>query len=41
MSIFNALQLPVTQIPIGLSDDGMPLGIQVSIIKKIKKLLNK
>lgn len=28
-AIFNALQLPVTQVPIGLSEDGLPLGIQV------------
>lgn len=28
-AIFNVLRLPVTQIPLGLSDDGIPLGIQV------------
>jgi fatty acid amide hydrolase 2 len=27
--IFNALQLPVTQVPLGLDDGGLPLGIQV------------
>lgn len=28
-AIFNALALPVTQVPLGLSKDGLPLGIQV------------
>ncbi|XP_071955028.1 fatty-acid amide hydrolase 2-A-like [Antedon mediterranea] len=28
-AIFNALGLPVTQVPLGLSSDGLPLGIQV------------
>ncbi|KAL1491976.1 hypothetical protein ABEB36_012486 [Hypothenemus hampei] len=28
-SIWNALRFPVTQVPMGLSQDGMPLGIQV------------
>ena len=28
-AIFNALGLPVTQVPLGLSREGLPLGIQV------------
>jgi fatty acid amide hydrolase 2 len=28
-AIFNVLKLPVTQVPMGLSKDGLPLGIQV------------
>lgn len=28
-AIFNVLKLPVTQVPLGLSKDGLPLGIQV------------
>ncbi|XP_055375777.1 fatty-acid amide hydrolase 2 [Condylostylus longicornis] len=28
-SIFNVLKVPVTQVPLGLSSDGLPLGIQV------------
>ncbi|PVD28222.1 hypothetical protein C0Q70_10809 [Pomacea canaliculata] len=28
-AIFNALALPVTQVPLGLSPDGLPLGVQV------------
>ncbi|XP_069181502.1 fatty-acid amide hydrolase 2-B [Procambarus clarkii] len=28
-AIFNALGFPVTQVPLGLSPDGLPLGIQV------------
>lgn len=28
-AIFNILGLPVTQCPLGLSKDGLPLGIQV------------
>ncbi|XP_069705396.1 fatty-acid amide hydrolase 2 isoform X1 [Periplaneta americana] len=28
-SVFNVLNLPVTQVPMGLSKDGLPLGIQV------------
>jgi len=28
-AIFNALGLPVTQVPLGLSKEGLPLGIQV------------
>jgi hypothetical protein len=31
-AIFNVLKLPVTQVPMGLSKDGLPLGIQVHII---------
>jgi fatty acid amide hydrolase 2 len=27
--IFNALELPVTQVPLGLSAQGLPLGVQV------------
>jgi fatty acid amide hydrolase 2 len=27
--IFNVLELPVTQVPLGLGSDGLPLGIQV------------
>jgi fatty acid amide hydrolase 2 len=28
--IFNALGYPVTQVPLGLSKDGFPLGLQVA-----------
>lgn len=28
-AIFNVLKFPVTQIPVGLSKDGLPLGIQI------------
>ncbi|XP_025405519.1 fatty-acid amide hydrolase 2-A [Sipha flava] len=28
-AIFNVLKLPVTQVPLGLNKDGLPLGIQV------------
>ncbi|KAL0275321.1 UNVERIFIED_CONTAM: hypothetical protein PYX00_003209 [Menopon gallinae] len=28
-AIFNVLKLPVTQVPLGLSKDGLPMGIQV------------
>ena len=28
-AIFNALELPVTQVPLGLDDRGLPLGVQV------------
>lgn len=28
-AVFNVLKLPVTQVPMGLSKDGLPLGIQV------------
>jgi hypothetical protein len=31
-AVFNVLKLPVTQVPMGLSKDGLPLGIQVHII---------
>ena len=27
--ILNALELPATQVPLGLSADGLPLGVQV------------
>jgi fatty acid amide hydrolase 2 len=27
--IFNPLELPVTQVPLGLSEEGLPLGVQV------------
>ena len=29
-SIFNALEFPATQVPIGLDEVGMPVGIQVA-----------
>jgi len=29
-AIFNVLGLPVTQVPTGLSDEGLPLGVQVA-----------
>lgn len=29
-AIFNALGFPVTQVPLGLAPNGLPLGIQVS-----------
>lgn len=28
-SLFNVLHVPCTQVPMGLSDDGRPLGLQV------------
>ena len=28
-AVFNALELPVTQVPLGLDADGLPLGVQV------------
>jgi len=28
-AIFNVLELPVTQVPLGLNRDGLPLGVQV------------
>ena len=28
-AIFNVLQLPVTQVPLGLNADGLPLGVQI------------
>lgn len=27
--VFNVMELPVTQVPLGLSDEGLPLGVQV------------
>jgi fatty acid amide hydrolase 2 len=35
-AIFNVLKLPVTQIPMGLSKDGLPVGIQVHFIVRLK-----
>jgi len=35
-AIFNVLKLPVTQVPMGLSKDGLPLGIQVHTILQAK-----
>lgn len=32
-AIFNVLDVPVTAIPVGLSRDGMPLGVQVVAAK--------
>jgi fatty acid amide hydrolase 2 len=29
-AVFNALELPVTQVPLGLNDRGLPLGVQVA-----------
>lgn len=29
-AIFNVLELPVTQVPLGLNDHGLPLGVQVA-----------
>jgi fatty acid amide hydrolase 2 len=28
-AVFNALELPVTQVPLGLGPGGLPLGVQV------------
>lgn len=28
--VFSVLQFPVTQVPVGLSDDGLPVGVQVA-----------
>jgi fatty acid amide hydrolase 2 len=30
MLVFNLAGLPVTQVPLGLNDDGLPLGVQVA-----------
>lgn len=27
--VFNALKLPVTQVPLGLGSDGLPVGLQI------------
>lgn len=29
MSVFNLLSVPVTQCPLGLSSQGLPLGVQI------------
>ncbi len=31
-AIFNVMELPVTQVPLGLNDEGLPLGVQVAAI---------
>lgn len=43
MMIFNAIGLPVTQCPIGLNKNGLPIGFQVILFKNnyLKKFLNK
>ena len=28
-AVFNAILMPVTQIPLGLAPDGLPLGVQL------------
>jgi fatty acid amide hydrolase 2 len=30
MIVFNLAAVPVTQVPLGLGDDGLPLGVQVA-----------
>jgi fatty acid amide hydrolase 2 len=30
MLVFNLAGLPVTQVPLGLNEDGLPLGVQVA-----------
>jgi fatty acid amide hydrolase 2 len=30
--IFNVLGLPSTHVPLGLNEEGMPIGIQVSCV---------
>jgi fatty acid amide hydrolase 2 len=30
MAVFNLAAVPVTQVPLGLGDDGLPLGVQVA-----------
>ncbi|XP_013190328.1 fatty-acid amide hydrolase 2 [Amyelois transitella] len=37
-SVFNALQLPSAQVPLGLNKDGIPLGIQVVAAPKQESL---
>jgi fatty acid amide hydrolase 2 len=29
LGLFNVLQMPVTQVPLGLSRTGLPVGVQV------------
>jgi fatty acid amide hydrolase 2 len=29
-AIFNVMELPVTQVPLGLNAEGLPLGVQVA-----------
>ncbi|HVJ91964.1 MAG TPA: amidase, partial [Labilithrix sp.] len=29
-AIFNVLEMPVTQVPMGLDEQGLPLGVQVA-----------
>ena len=29
-AVFNLLELPVTQVPLGLSTSGLPVGVQVA-----------
>ena len=29
-AVFNVLELPVTQVPLGLDSEGLPLGVQVA-----------
>lgn len=36
-AIFNVLKLPVTQVPLGLGKNGLPLGIQVLLHSHFKK----
>jgi fatty acid amide hydrolase 2 len=31
-AIFNAMQMPVTQVPLGLNGSGLPLGVQVAAV---------
>jgi len=29
-AVFNLAQVPVTEVPLGLSDEGLPVGVQVA-----------
>jgi fatty acid amide hydrolase 2 len=29
-AVFNLAQVPVTEVPLGLSEDGLPVGVQVA-----------